>query len=136
MRMKYFRTAWLLPSIFLTKPAVEFDVLRLVATVCLGDLLPRIKACSELIDTFCRDKSAEELQDMANKVKPSVLKEQPAAGLVDLSCTCHSLSDSPSSTGFKSVSPVEFQAWRRPVSPVLRPRVFVENCVDAAARLY
>ena len=99
----------------------------------LGDMMPRIKACSEGIDALCRGKSAEELQEVAEQMKPLV---QQSADLVNHSCACHSLSDSPSSTGFKSASPVEFHTRRRPVSPVIRPRGFVEKCVEAAARLY
>jgi TPR repeat protein len=99
----------------------------------LGDIMTRAKANCEQIDALVRGKSAEELQEIAQQLKPKI---QQSADLINHSCSCHSLSDSPSSMGFKSASPVKFQLLRRSVSPVLRPRLFVEKCVDAAARLY
>ena len=100
----------------------------------LGELIPCLKAQVDTLMSIYQDKSAEEKQEIYKQMK--LIKEEQAAGLATHDVTCRSLSDAPSSTGFKSVSPVIFQLRRRPVSPVLRPLAFVENYVDAAARLY
>jgi hypothetical protein len=99
-------------------------------------LIPTIKAQGEMMDTSFRGKSGEEIQEVIKQMKLILLLLQQPYGQ-PVTCTCHSLSDSSSSTGFKSASSAMFRfLCFRPVSPVLRPRVSVNTYVDAAARLY
>lgn len=101
----------------------------------LSALIPTIKARGEMMDTSFRGNSSEEIQEVIEEVKLMLLSLHRPYRHPD-SCTCHSLSDSPSSTGFKSASSAQFSKFFRPVSPVLRPRVSINTYVDAAARLY
>jgi hypothetical protein len=102
----------------------------------LGETIPHLKDYFDTLMSIYRGKSADEIQEISQQIKLIKEKAEQAAGLGIHGGACHSLSDAPSSTGFKSVSPVTFDSLRRAVSPVLRPLVFVENFVDAAARLY
>jgi TPR repeat protein len=90
-----------------------------------------------MMDTSFRGKSGEEIQEVIKQMKLILLLLQQPFGHFE-PCTCHSLSDSPSSTGFKSASSATFGSlcFVHRVSPVLRPRVSVNKYVDAAAHLY
>jgi hypothetical protein len=91
-----------------------------------------------MMDTSFRGKSGEETQEVIKQMKLTLLLlQQPYGQPFIHSCTCHSLSDSSSSTGFKSATSAMFRfLCFLSVSPVLRPRVSVNTYADAAARLH
>jgi hypothetical protein len=121
---------------FFNKTQCRIPSLMAIHRLLGENAIPHLKNYFDTLMSFHRGKSADEIQEISKQIKLIKEKAEQAAGLVVHGGTCHSLSDAPSSTGFKSVSPVTFDSMRRAVSPVLRPLVFVENFVDAAARLY
>jgi TPR repeat protein len=89
----------------------------------LAAMIPEMKAKSEIR----LGKSDEENLEEYKKIKLEYLESLAQKG------TCYS----PSSTGFKSASPIRLSSdIHNAVSPMLRPRAFVDEYAATAARMY